>query len=122
MQSKRVVIECLLSTFVPSYLLRVEFIHAKILNECTSSTLLNKHSTLLCKVDMEETHKLRVALKNLSRMRIFLAIGNEHGSPVPSRVGRAGRSRQLVRPNYWESNPYRYLRVSVFIQFDFLVT
>ena len=46
------------------------------MNKCTSSTLLNKHSTLLCKVDMEETHKPRVTLKNLSLMRNFPAIAN----------------------------------------------
>ena len=53
MQSKRVVFESLLPTFAPCHLLGVEFVHAKILNECIYSTLLYKHSTLLCKVNME---------------------------------------------------------------------
>ena len=96
MQSKRAVIEIWIppTHICPTYLLRVEFIHAKIL-----ATLPNKHSTLLCKVDMEETHKLRVTLKNLSLMRNLPAIANQQffrrkwaREPCPGQLVQPGRT------------------------------
>jgi len=71
MQSKRVVSKSLQPTFVPCYLLQVEFIHAKILNECTYSTFLNKHYTFVMQSGHGENSQAEGGVEESEPDKIF---------------------------------------------------